>query len=171
MDFLQVPDTKQSMNFLQIPGQELATNHQRIPGQQTAMSLTVPNQQSGADFVGVSSQSSTKLQTLQHSRSLQCISNIATNAANIHLERRRISFLPDITRSTSIFMSLDETTYHPGFDVENLYKMTDFVLVLCGAMFIISSIAYVVIWAYGFVESSSRIFWIDNLVKLNTNLT
>ena len=169
-DFLQVPDEKQAMNFLQIPGQELATNCQRIPGQQSAMSLTVPNQQSATDFIKVSSQVPTKFQTLQHSRSFQCISNIANNATNIYLDRRRISFLPEITRSTSIFMSLDETTYHPGFEVENLFRMTDFVLVMCGAIFFISSIAYVAIWAYGFVESSSRIFWIDNLVKLNINL-
>ena len=58
-------------------------------------------------------------------------------------------------------MPLNETSDHTALNYENLYRITDFVLVLCAMLFITSSIAYGIIWIYGFAHAHSdiRIFW------------
>ena len=84
----------------------------------------------------------------------------ATSYQTIALERR-CSVLPDVASSTSISMPLNETTDHTAINLENLYRITDFVLVMCAMLFILSSIAYGVIWIYGIAHAHSdiRMFW------------
>ena len=90
----------------------------------------------------------------------------ASSYQTIVLERRG-SFLPAFTRSPSFNVIKDQphnsnehlnnTTDHSAFNIENFYRITDFVLVMCSAIFIISSIAYGVLWIYGIANASSDI--------------
>ena len=56
------------------------------------------------------------------------------------------------TRSRSAAGVLVNTTYgtqRSSSSLELLYTITDIVLVICGAVFIISSVASIVLWMYG----------------------
>ena len=63
----------------------------------------------------------------------------------------------------------------PWFSLELLYNITDIVLVLCAFIFIISSIAYLAIWFYGYwhsgVNSRKSIFFLDIYWNISMNIS
>ena len=72
------------------------------------------------------------------------------------LDRTRISIQSDDTRSSSTTIQFDEATSNSSFSNETLYRITDFVLIMCAIIFIVSSIAYGVIWVYGTINASNN---------------
>ena len=73
------------------------------------------------------------------------------------------TFRTTLNRQLSISDSnvRNHTTYNtrrPWFSLELLYKTTDTVLVICGVIFIGSSIASIVLWMYGFTRGT--ILWV-----------
>ena len=74
-------------------------------------------------------------------------SNAATN-----ISRRSVSSCPPEHSRPPVCHGVDGTRSSSAI-YEKFLKITDGVLILCAAIFIISSIAYLCIWGYGFYFS------------------
>ena len=84
----------------------------------------------------------------------------------IPLDLHRISIQSDDTRSSSTTIQLDETASNSSFNHETLYRITDFVLIMCAIIFIVSSIAYGAIWVYGTINAGRSVIIKTSFVSL-----
>ena len=68
-----------------------------------------------------------------------------------------ISIQSDETRSSSTTIPFDEAASNSSFNNETLYRITDFVLIMCAIIFIVSTIAYGVLWVYGTMNAGRSV--------------
>ena len=108
------------------------------------------------DFLALPDQQPFQSQNRERARSYQCIP----------LDLHRISIQSDDTRSSSTTIQLDEAASNSSFNQDTLYRITDFVLIICAIIFIISSIAYGVLWVYGTINAGRSVTIKTSFVSL-----